>query len=103
MTTKPKLTVLDQDLEAKVARTPRGMAFWAGTGPEGKTCRECKFFTFNGYKSSRGMKGGLLKNGRCQKFTSLALMEGPPISYELSACKHFEQNPTPPTTINPRK
>ena len=103
MTVKPKLTVLDPDLESKVARTPRGMAFWAGTGPDGKTCRECKFFTFEGYKSNRGHKGGLLKNGKCQKFSALAQIDGPPISFELSSCKHFEQNPTPPAIINPRK
>lgn len=103
MTVKPKLTVLDPELESKVARTPRGMAFWSGTGPVHTTCRECVSFTFEGYKSNRGNKGGMLKNGRCRKYESLMQAEGPTFPFDIGSCKHFESNPTPPAIINPRK
>lgn len=102
MTAKPKLTVLDPDLESKVSATPKGMAHWAGTGPN-SSCRQCLFYTFEGYKTNRGNKGGLLKNGRCRKYEALMRVEGPIIYYELSSCKYFESNPTPPAIINPRK
>lgn len=103
MTVKPKLTVLDPELESKIARTPRGMAHWAGTGPVHTTCRECVSYTFNGYKANRGNKGGMLKDGKCKKFESIGGTEGAAISFELSSCKYFEKNPTPPAIINPRK
>lgn len=98
-----KLTVIDKELDDRAVRTPRGMAFWIGTGPQGSTCRECKFYTFEGYKANRGNKGGMLKNGRCQKYESLMRAHGPTIPCELSACKYFDQNPNPPAIINPRK
>ena len=101
-----KLTVIDKELDDRAARTPRGMAYWIGTyngDIHDATCRKCKFYTFEGYKANRGNRGGMLKDGRCEKYASLMQAKGPTISFELSACKYFEQNPAPPAIINPRK
>lgn len=98
------LTVIDPVLENQISKTPVGMAFWAGTGPQGKTCRECRFYVFNGYKSARGSKGGVLKNSPCQKFIALTNgIDTHKIPYDTSSCKYFDQNPTPPTITDQRK
>ena len=39
----PHLTA-DSDLDRKIAATHRGMAHWAGTGPDGTTCGACEHF-----------------------------------------------------------
>lgn len=94
-----KLTVLDLDFENKVAKTPTGMAHWAGTGPKGTTCRECSLYVFNGYASGKTGKGGVLKNGPCQRY--LDSMSGTPkrIPFDTPSCKYFEQNDNPPSAF----
>lgn len=91
------LTVIDPDLERKRERTPAGMAFWAGTGPVGKTCRECVHYVFSGYTSSKSANGGVLKKGPCQKFINLTNIRSNKIPFDTESCKYFEQNPKPPT------
>lgn len=90
------LTVLDIEFENRVARTQVGMAFWAGTGPQGKTCRECKSYGFNGYTSSKSVNGGTLKNGPCERYVS-QMGKSYRVPYDTPSCKYFEQNPKPPT------
>jgi hypothetical protein len=85
------LTVLDIKFENRVAGTPIGMAYWAGTGPDGKTCRECVNYVFNGYGSRR------LKRGPCQRFINLTGIESHNIPFDTASCKEFIQNPKPPT------
>lgn len=99
---KLKLTVLDIKFENLVARTPAGMAHWAGTGPEGKTCRECSNYVFNGYTSSKVSNGGALKKGPCQKYVD-RFGKGKNFPFETSSCKYFEQNKNPPTITDQRK
>ena len=41
--------------------TPAGMAHWSGSGPAGKTCRDCALFKAN--------KSG--PQGKCTKFAAL--------------------------------
>ena len=104
MKKQDRLTVVDKILDEQAAKTPVGMAFWAGTGPKGKTCRECRFYTFNGYKSARGNKGGQLKNSPCQKFIALTNgVDTNRIPYDTSSCKYFDQNPAPPTITDQGK
>ncbi len=98
-----KLTVIDQALDEKVAKTPVGMAFWAGTGPAMMTCRTCLHYTFNGYKSARGNKGGMLKNGPCKEFIRLTNVDTHKIPHETPSCKFYKENKTPPTIIDSRK
>jgi len=35
------LTEPNPELAKQIRNTPNGMAHWAGTGPEGKTCKAC--------------------------------------------------------------
>jgi hypothetical protein len=78
----PYLTDADNpELAARVRATVPGMAHFAGTGPEGKTCRECIEWTLVGRKRL------------CAKYRSLMDKWGdqyiPPLT---AACKYFVQN-----------
>lgn len=84
--------------------TVRGMASWAGGGPEGKTCHDCKF---RGYRRVQG--GGLWGEKQdsfyyyygCAKFFMLTGNHGPVIkpAYDFGfegyppACKYFVDKP----------
>ena len=78
------------------AQTYDGMASWAGTGPEDKTCRECGLYRMKGYYSVNGKYGGMLKPGTCAKFAVLMKMSGPSFPYHAKACNKFEQSSNPP-------
>lgn len=77
--------------------TVPGMAHWAGSGPDGKTCRECANCLSSGYYAKRGMGGGNLKPIGCSKFA--ALLQTKPIKFphEKRACRFFEQSAAPPS------
>jgi hypothetical protein len=63
-----------------------GMAHFAGTGPKGKTCGGCKFWTHR----TANFYG-------CDKYKELMRGKaGKPIRGSLPACKYFEQKPQPP-------
>lgn len=80
------LTEPDQDLAEKRRRTPPGMAFWAGTGPAGATCRGCQFWLSDGYLADCG----LLKDSICGKYRSMMNGEaGAKLSHYTPACKYF--------------
>lgn len=85
------LTVLDQQFQAMVKETPSGMAYWAGTGPQGRTCRECVMYKADGYNASN-----LLKPAKCRKYTELSHREGKSFPHDSKACKYFEANESPP-------
>ncbi len=97
------LTSVNPKQDAMVAKTPVGMAFWSGTGPELTTCRTCIFYTFAGYKSARGNKGGMLKSGPCKEFVRLTNVDTHKIPHETQSCKFYKENKTPPTIIDSRK
>jgi hypothetical protein len=82
----------------RVAReTHPGMAHFAGTGPQQKTCRECSFWDHgeNDYRAS-GNYRGLIKPARCRKFRALMNVDGARIPDETAACRHFNQaSPVP--------
>jgi hypothetical protein len=80
------LTVLDRQFNEMVRNTPSGMAYWAGSGPEGKTCRECRNLGKAQYSTS-----GMLKATKCDKYTEL--------SYDSRACKYFIQSENPPSIM----
>lgn len=75
-----------------------GMAHFAGTGPRGSTCRECIFWNHgpHDYRAKNGKYRGLIEPATCKKFRQVTLQEGSKIPDEASACKYFDQNPSPP-------
>ena len=79
----------------QINRTHPGMAHWAGTGPEGKTCRECADYCWGGrYLASSGKhaKGELIP-AKCRKGT------GGKFPHFARACKYFDPNPNPPLAV----
>lgn len=65
-----------------------GMAFFAGTGPYGKTCGHCVHRGY--YKENRA--GDLKRTSACEKFRKLAGGEhGPPVKKRYPACKYFQE------------
>jgi len=101
------LTVIDPVLESRRTRTVPGMAHFAGTGPVGKTCRECLHWTGrgneSGYYAAGGKFGGVLRNRSCEKYRSMMHdTVGPTVPYSAAACKYFEANKTPPAIAQRR-
>jgi hypothetical protein len=73
----------------------RGMAFFAGTGPDDKTCADC---IFRGYrrkpKHSKHAHGGKpYWYGGCRKYREMASKHGAIVARFYPACKYFEQKP----------
>lgn len=77
--------------------TEPGMAYFADTGPFGRTCGECRFkgyrrtavaSTFNERTQEYFHKQ--YSHGGCKKFLELSGHHGPPIHKSLHACKFFE-------------
>lgn len=63
-----------------------GMAFFAGTGPYGKTCGQCVFRGY--YKENK--KGDMKRTSGCEKFRRLAGgAHGDPVKKSYPACKYF--------------
>jgi hypothetical protein len=75
-----------------------GMAFFAGTGPYGKTCGDCKFRGLV-RESQRGTWNEKLqqivhrhyRTTQCSKYKSLAGHHGSPVKEDYPCCKYFEQ------------
>ncbi len=93
-----KYTQPDPELTRKARATWPGMAHFAGTGPKGRTCRECIYWDHlpYEYRSKTGRYGGLIKPARCRKYRELTREQGAPVPYHAFACRHFELNPSPP-------
>lgn len=92
----------DHLTEAPADRAARatfpGMAHFAGTGPSGRTCRECVFWNHqpHAYRSKNGKHSGLIKPAACRKFQQLMHVDGNQIPDDARSCKYFDENPTPP-------
>ena len=68
------------------AQTAPGMAHFAGTGPNGKTCGQCEFW---GYQVQQGK---LVKfQFRCKKYKELTTKNGSIIPGLTLACRYFEE------------
>ena len=88
------------ELSRQIAASYPGMAHFAGTGPTGKSCRECAFYVTDGYYSKTGGHRGALKPGRCRKYREMMRGQwGEKFSYAAQACKYFEQAEKPPTAF----
>jgi hypothetical protein len=85
------LTQPDVILARAIRETPAGMAHWAGSGPDGRTCRECAAFDHQkSYYAKKGLGGGLLKPAKCRKFATMTGQSGGRIPFETRACKYFD-------------
>lgn len=63
-----------------------GMAYFADTGPAGKTCGDCAHRGY--YRTTHDDK--TFRTGGCRMFPRLAGRHGPPVKREWLACKYFE-------------
>jgi hypothetical protein len=82
--------------------TPEGMAFWAETGPVGRTCRECVSYTAEGRYASGSPRHaqGELKPGRCQRYKEMMSGKwGAAFRHSTLSCKYFEAAPEPPPAV----
>lgn len=78
--------------EARFEQTHFGMAHLAGTGPKGKTCRECSHYRVN-MKSGNYKVSGELKNGRCT--LGLPGQSSRTFPHVAQSCRFFEQEANP--------
>lgn len=95
------LTVLDSGFEQTRLQTWPGMAHFAGTGPNAKSCRQCNSWmgcgVEHGYYANGGKHKGGVKPRPCEKYQELMGGEtGPAIPHDARACKYFSENPQPP-------
>ena len=94
--------IQDHLTEAPVDQLARasypGMAHFAGTGPRGKTCRECTFWAHgpHDYRAKNGKYRGAIEPAVCKKYKQITLQEGSRVPDEAMACRWFEQNENPP-------
>jgi hypothetical protein len=59
-----------------------GMAYFSGSGPQGKTCGGC---AFRGYQRDGKYHGG------CRRYRQLAGHDGPAVKKTYPACREFQQ------------
>lgn len=64
-----------------------GMAFFAGTGPEGKRCEHCQNY---GYYRESG-SGKSYHVNKCNQFYRMMKEHGPNVKPYYKACKYFEE------------
>lgn len=75
-----------------------GMAHFAGTGPAGKTCRECAFWAHGpyDYRAKVGKYRGLIEPATCNKYRRITTRTGSKVPDDAMACRYFEQNQAVP-------
>lgn len=85
----PLKPMFDEKTEEGFRQTPDGMAYWAGTGPAGRYCRQCQHYTDEGtYRS--GKRAGGQKPGRCRQFSIMMKgKRGAKFSPSTRACRYF--------------
>jgi hypothetical protein len=85
-------------LDEMARRTFQGMAYFAGTGPQGSTCRECKFWLYLGHHySNTSQHVGAPKPARCEKFSEMKQGDrGAAVPHQARACKYFSPDEKPP-------
>ena len=100
------------DVHQPIAETYLGQAHIAGTGPSGKTCRECRFWAIKKYRkisdgeyeeylSASGYFGKKhvanpleIKKGKCNR--PILNKANRLIPHKAKACRLFEQDDNPP-------
>lgn len=80
------LTQVDEENHKLSAQTHDGMASWAGKGPIGKTCFECKYFA-----AERKTKPKKYQKFSCVKFCEMVKKsKGPTFPGDTLSCRYFE-------------
>jgi hypothetical protein len=80
-----------------------GMAHFAGTGPEGETCRTCAHWTPDSGRHSYVTGIKQIKPCRCAKFAQLMRGKlGGVIPHFARACRYFMPADDPPPPFNPK-
>jgi hypothetical protein len=75
----------------RIRATYAGMAHFAGTGPEGRTCRACIFWTGCGDPVGYSSKLGTPNPRRCAKYQAVMNgKRGDKVPHDARACRHFE-------------
>ena len=74
------------EINAEQAQSVPGMAHFAGTGPNGKTCGQCEFW---GYQ--RETKKGLKFQFSCKKYNQITGKNGSIIPGLTLACRYFDE------------
>jgi len=83
------------ELVQQIRNTAAGMAHWAGTGPAGKICGECRFWTY--WRQIHNRSGDTVRTEQhkgCGKYEALTGVKGPQINPQLFACRHFQARAT---------
>jgi hypothetical protein len=91
------LTKPEGDLEAqRRASTYAGMAYFAGTGQPGQTCRGCTHWLTEGWKPDKKHMKGTLKDSPCEVYVNMKPGRNPPkVPHNAWACKYFEPREQP--------
>lgn len=83
-----------------------GMAFFAGTGPQGKRCGDCKFrgLTRQSQKASYSERlqefvHKTYRTTQCAKYRSLSGHHGAAVKKDYDACKYFESKKTKAVSV----
>jgi hypothetical protein len=89
------LTKLDGVPDSDQAKP--GMAFFAGTGPAGKTCGDCKLRGYSRQSSRPSWNAKAMdyvhrayRTTACQMFKKLTGIHGPTVKTDWPSCKYFE-------------
>jgi hypothetical protein len=89
MTVLKELGLFEAPADKLARQSYPGMAHFAGTGPQGKTCGSCKYFC-----AAAISKGRAPDQDYCDKYTVLTHGKvGKRIPKEAEACRHFEERP----------
>lgn len=80
------LTEPDPELARLREKTPPGMAHWAGTGPEGKTCGGCNHWGY-WYETRAGISKR--KTSCCEVYYRHLHIHGGSLPATTPACKYF--------------
>lgn len=85
-----------------IAHSVPGMAHFAGTGPDGATCRQCALWGSKKTRREPGRPGALLPR-RCKKFSQLlqGAVCATGVPHHTPACRHFIDNPKAPAPYRP--
>lgn len=88
------------DMQEEWKNTHSGMAYFSGTGPAGKTCRECVHVKTEGrYAASNPKRSRQLKPVRCREYARRMMInpnKAPTFSAKANSCHCFEQSNNPP-------
>jgi hypothetical protein len=88
----PSLTSIHSEtLEHQLHTTHVGMAHFANTGPFGRTCGECVFWSY--CQQIRNNAGDLVRTVHrrgCKKFFELTGKHGDIVPANAAACRYFE-------------